>query len=75
VHVIDVMNMLSLKGKPSTKNYMFGEDDRMCIKQSAPEAKAYFVSLSIPNRGLNLISESGLYKLVLTSACSATPTR
>ncbi len=69
-----MMNMLGLKGKPSTKNYMF-DDERMHIKQSALKAKAYGISLSIPNRGLNFISESSLYKLVITSVCSTTPTR
>jgi prophage antirepressor-like protein len=69
------MNMLGLKGKPSTKNYMFGDDERMYIKQSALDAKARNSSLTIPNRGLDFVSESGLYKLVITSICSTTPTR
>ncbi|MGE4421905.1 MAG: Bro-N domain-containing protein [Pseudodesulfovibrio sp.] len=65
---LDVMKMLGLKCSPSSRNYMFGEDERMYIKQSALKAKAYGISLSIPNRGLNFISESGFYKLVMQSS-------
>jgi prophage antirepressor-like protein len=62
---LDVMKMLGLKGRPSNYNYVFDGTEKMHLLFS--QAKRNVVPLSIPNRGLSMISESGLYKLVMQS--------